>query len=134
MNNEVLFRLYDLPNEEGKVQVLIKEETIWCTQKAMAQLFDVNLPAISKHLKNIFEEGELEVNATVSKMEIVQTEGKRNIKRSIDFYNLDAIIAVGYRVSSAKATKFLSLIHISEPTRLALISYAVFCLKKKRRL
>lgn len=106
MNNEVLFRLYDLPNEEGKVQVLIKEETIWCTQKAMAQLFDVNLPAISKHLKNIFEEGELEVNATVSKMEIVQTEGKRNIKRSIDFYNLDAIIAVGYRVSSAKATKF----------------------------
>ena len=106
MNNEVLFRLYDLPNEEGKVQVLIKEETICCTQKAMAQLFDVNLPAISKHLKNIFEEGELEVNATVSKMEIVQTEGKRNIKRSIDFYNLDAIIAVGYRVSSAKATKF----------------------------
>lgn len=106
MNNEVLFRLYDLPNEEGKVQVLIREETIWCTQKAMAQLFDVNLPAISKHLKNIFEEGELEVNATVSKMEIVQTEGKRNIKRSIDFYNLDAIIAVGYRVSSAKATKF----------------------------
>ena len=106
MNNEVLFRLYDLPNEEGKVQVLIKEETIWCTQKAMAQLFDVNLPAISKHLKNIFEEGELEVNATVSKMEIVQTEGERNIKRSIDFYNLDAIIAVGYRVSSPKATKF----------------------------
>ena len=106
MNNEVLFRLYDLPNEEGKVQVVIKEETIWCTQKAMAQLFDVNLPAISKHLKNIFEEGELEVNSTISKMEIVQTEGERNIKRSIVFYNLDAIIAVGYRVSSPKATKF----------------------------
>lgn len=106
MNNEVLFRLYDLPNEEGKVQVLIREETIWCTQKAMAQLFDVNLPAISKHLKNIFEEGELEVNSTISKMEIVQTEGERNIKRSIVFYNLDAIIAVGYRVSSPKATKF----------------------------
>ena len=106
MNNEVLFRLYDLPNEEGKVQVVIKEETIWCTQKAMAQLFDVNLPAISKHLKNIFEEGELEVNSTISKMEIVQTEGKRTIKRSIVFYNLDAIIAVGYRVSSPKATKF----------------------------
>ena len=106
MNNEIQFRLYNLPNEEGKVQVVIKEETIWCTQKAMAQLFDVNLPAISKHLKNIFEEGELEVNSTVSKMEIVQTEGERNIKRSIDFYNLDAIIAVGYRVSSPKATKF----------------------------
>ena len=72
----------------------------------MAQLFDVNLPAISKHLKNIFEEGELEVNSTISKMEIVQTEGERNIKRSIVFYNLDAIIAVGYRVSSPKATKF----------------------------
>ena len=106
MNNEIQFGLYNLPNEEGKVQVVIKEETIWCTQKAMAQLFDVNLPAISKHLKNIFEEGELEVNSTISKMEIVQTEGERNIKRSIDFYNLDAIIAVGYRVSSAKATKF----------------------------
>lgn len=88
------------------MQVLIKEETIWCTQKAMAQLFDVNLPAINKHLKNIFEEGELEVNSTISKMEIVQTEGERNIKRSIVFYNLDAIIAVGYRVSSPKATKF----------------------------
>jgi len=72
----------------------------------MAQLFDVNLPAINKHLKNIFEEGELEVNSTISKMEIVQTEGERNIKRSIVFYNLDAIIAVGYRVSSPKATKF----------------------------
>ena len=106
MNNEIQFILYNLPDEEGKVQVVIKEETIWCTQKAMAQLFDVNLPAISKHLKKIFEEGELEVSSTVSKMEIVQTEGERKIKRSIDFYNLDAIIAVGYRVSSPKATKF----------------------------
>ena len=106
MNNEIQFILYNLPDEEGKVQVVIKEETIWCTQKAMAHLFDVNLPAISKHLKKIFEEGELEVSSTVSKMEIVQTEGERKIKRSIDFYNLDAIIAVGYRVSSPKATKF----------------------------
>ena len=91
MNNEIQFILYNLPDEEGKVQVVIKEETIWCTQKAMAQLFDVNLSAISKHLKKIFEEGELEVSSIVSKMEIVQTEGERKIKRSIDFYNLDAI-------------------------------------------
>ena len=72
----------------------------------MAHLFGVNLPAISKHLKNIFEEGELEINSTVSKMEIVQNEGGREVKRSIDFYNLDAIISVGYRVSSQKATRF----------------------------
>ena len=72
----------------------------------MALLFGVNLPAISKHLKNIFEEGELEINSTVSKMEIVQNEGGREVKRSIDFYNLDAIISVGYRVSSQKATRF----------------------------
>ncbi|ETK10907.1 hypothetical protein T230_00960, partial [Tannerella sp. oral taxon BU063 isolate Cell 1/3] len=70
------------------------------------QLFGVNLPAISKHLKNIFEEDELEINSTVSKMEIVQNEGGREVKRSIDFYNLDAIISVGYRVSSQKATRF----------------------------
>lgn len=105
-NNLTPFFLYPLPNNEGEVSALIKDDTIWLTQKSMAHLFGVNLPAISKHLKNIFEEGELEINSTVSKMEIVQTEGERNIKRSIDFYHLDAIIAVGYRVSSPKATKF----------------------------
>ena len=68
----------------------------------MAHLFGVNLPAVSKHLKEIFEEGELEINSTVPKMEIVQNEGGREVKRSIDFYNLDAIISVGYRVSSQK--------------------------------
>lgn len=72
----------------------------------MAQLFDVNIPAISKHLKNIFDEGELRTDATVSKMEIVQAEGEREVKRETTFYSLDAIIAVGYRVSSARATKF----------------------------
>ena len=105
-NNLTPFFLYPLPNNEGEVSALIKDDTIWLTQKSMAHLFGVNLPAISKHLKNIFEEGELEVNSTISKMEIVQTEGERNIKRSIVFYNLDAIIAVGYRVSSQKATRF----------------------------
>ena len=105
-NNLTPFFLYPLPNNEGEVSALIKEDTIWLTQKSMALLFGVNLPAISKHLKNIFEEGELEINSTVSKMEIVQNEGGREVKRSIDFYNLDAIISVGYRVSSQKATRF----------------------------
>ena len=105
-NNLTPFFLYPLPNNEGEVSTLIKDDTIWLTQKSMAHLFGVNLPAISKHLKNIFEEGELEINSTVSKMEIVQNEGGREVKRSIDFYNLDAIISVGYRVSSQKATRF----------------------------
>ena len=104
--NEIQFILYQLPDEEGKVQVVIKDETIWTTQKAMAQLFDVNIPAISKHLKNIFDEGELSPDATVSKMEIVQMEGEREVKRETTFYSLDAIIAVGYRVSSVRATRF----------------------------
>lgn len=107
MNNSLTpFFLYPLPNNEGEVCVLIKDDTIWLTQKSMAQLFGVNLPAISKHLKNIFGEDEQEINSTVSKMEIVQNEGGREVKRSIDFYNLDAIISVGYRVSSQKATRF----------------------------
>ena len=105
-NNLTPFFLYPLPNNEGEVSALIKDDTIWLTQKSMAHLFGVNLPAISKHLKNIFEEGELEINSTVSKMEIVKNEGGREGKRSIDFYNLDAIISVGYRVSSQKATRF----------------------------
>ena len=104
--NGIQFILYQLPDEEGKVQVVIKDETIWTTQKAMAQLFDVNIPAISKHLKNIFDEGELSPDATVSKMEIVQMEGEREVKRETSFYSLDAIIAVGYRVSSVRATRF----------------------------
>ena len=95
--NEIQFILYQLPDEEGKVQVVIKDETIWATQKAMAQLFDVNIPAISKHLKNIFDEGELSPDATVSKMEIVQMEGEREVKRETRFYSLDAIIADYFR-------------------------------------
>ena len=109
MNSEIQFLLYNLPNEDGKVQVVIKDETIWCTQKAMAQLFGVGVPAISKHLKNIFEEGELQKEVVVSKMEITTRHGAIEGKTqtsSVDFYHLDAIIAVGYRVNSAKATKF----------------------------
>ena len=105
-NHEIQFLLYNTPDDNGSVQMVVKDETLWCTQKAMAQLFGVGVPAVSKHLANIYAEGELEANATISKMETVQTEGSRNIKRQVDFYHLDAIIAVGYRVNSAKATKF----------------------------
>ena len=103
MNNEIQFILYQLPDDEGKVQVVIKDETIWATQKAMAQLFDVGVPAISKHLKNIFEEGELPESSVVSKMETTASDGKDYLT---SFYSLDAIIAVGYRVSSVRATRF----------------------------
>lgn len=96
-----------MPEDSGKVQVVIKDETIWCTQKAMAQLFGVGVPAVSKHLKKIFDEGELSPEMTISKMETVINRGKRGeVNEFIDFYNLDAIIAVGYRVSSLKATRF----------------------------
>ena len=103
MNNEIQFILYQLPDEEGRVQVVIKDETIWATQKAMAQLFGVGIPAISKHLKNIIEEGELIEDSVISKMETTASDGKNYLTT---FYSLDAIIAVGYRVSSARATKF----------------------------
>lgn len=103
MANEIQFLLYNMPDEEGKVQVVIKDETIWSTQKAMAQLFGVGVPAISKHLKNIFEEGELQMDSVISKMETTAADNKNY---STTFYSLDAIIAVGYRVNSMKATKF----------------------------
>ena len=109
MSREIQFLLYSLPDEEGKVQVVIKDETIWCTQKAMAQLFGVGVPAISKHLKNIFDEGELQKEVVVSKMEITTQHGameEKSQRHDVDFYNLDAIISVGYRVSSPKATRF----------------------------
>ena len=107
VSKEIQFLLYSLPDEEGKVQVVIKDETLWCTQKAMAQLFGVGVPAISKHLGHIFEEGELDRTTTVSKMEIVVNRGFRgSVNEEVEFYSLDAIIAVGYRVSSLKATRF----------------------------
>ncbi|MDD5822710.1 MAG: virulence RhuM family protein [Prevotella sp.] len=109
MSKEIQFLLYSLPDDEGKVQVVIQDETLWCTQKAMAQLFGIGVPSISKHLKNIFEEGELMKNVVVSKMEITTQHGAmegRTQSKEVEFYNLDAIIAVGYRVSSMKATRF----------------------------
>lgn len=100
------FLLYKTPNGDVKVDVLLQNETIWMPQKKIAELFDVQVPAVSKHLKNIFESGELIKTATVSILEIVQNETSREVKRNTEFYNLDAIIAVGYRVNSKRATQF----------------------------
>ena len=103
MTNEIQFILYQLPEEEGKVQVIIKDETIWATQKAMAQLFDCSTDNIGLHLKNIFASGELDKASVTEKISATATDGKNYLTT---FYSLDAVIAVGYRVSSARATKF----------------------------
>ncbi len=100
------FLLYTSPTGDVKVEVVLNNETVWLTQKAIAQLFGVNVPAISKHLNNIYKSKELEKEATISILETVQTEGKREVARAIEYYNLDAIISVGYRVNSAQATRF----------------------------
>ena len=102
--SDLLF--YAAPDGTVKVQVLFRDETAWLTQKALAELFGVGVPAVNKHLKNIFESGELDPGATISKMEMVRTEGDRQVTRAVEFYNLDAIIAVGYRVNSYQATQF----------------------------
>lgn len=107
MTNETQFILYQLPDEEGVIQVVVKDETIWATQKAMASLFGVDKSGISRHVANIFRDGELKQEATVAKIATVVNRGIRGeIEEQIDFYNLDMIISVGYRVNSAKATKF----------------------------
>lgn len=106
MSNEVIKQISFLIYDKAQVKAVLKDENIWLSQKGMAELFSVNVSAISKHLKNIFSEGELTQSATVSILEIVQIEGGRSIKRNVEFYNLDAIISVGYRINSAKATKF----------------------------
>ena len=104
---EIQFLIYSTPKEDVKIEAVVKDETLWLTQKAMAELFGVKVPAISKHLKNIFEEGELEESVVISKMETVVNRGFRGeVSEMVDFYNLDAIISVGYRVNSAKATHF----------------------------
>lgn len=110
MSNEIMksgdILLYQNDTEKEFVNVVFYNESFWLTQKGMADLFAVNVPAISKHLQNIYEEEELEQSATISKMETVQKEGSRMVNRVLDYYNLDAIIAVGYRVNSKKATRF----------------------------
>ena len=105
-NKQMEMVLYHSNDGDVIIDAYIMDETLWITQKSMAELFGVNVPDISKHLKNIYKEGELKKEATVSKMEIVQNEGGRNVKRMTEFYNLDAIISVGYRVNSIKATNF----------------------------
>ena len=103
MENKIQFLLYSMPDEQGKVQVIVKDGTIWCTQKAMAQLFGVDRSVITKHLKNIFDSGELRQESVCAKNALTAADGK---KYQTTLYNLDAIISVGYRVNSIKATKF----------------------------
>lgn len=105
-DNSNSFLLYTTPNGDVRVDVFLEDETIWLTQKSMGELFGVVKSTISEHLSNIYETGELEKEATVRKIRTVQLEGDREVKRSVEFYNLDAIISVGYRVNSAKATQF----------------------------
>lgn len=110
MQNELVkqisYILYTSAEEDVKINALVKDESIWLTQKAMAELFDCSADNISLHLKNIYETGELEKNRPAEEISAVQKEGNRSVKRNLTFYNLDAIISVGYRVNSAKATKF----------------------------
>jgi len=106
MSKELQFLMYNTPEENVSVNAVIKDETIWLTQKAMAELFDCTTDYISLHLKNIYAVGELNESSTTEEFSIVQQEGSRKVKRKIKFYNLDAIISVGYRVNSRKATHF----------------------------
>lgn len=100
------FLLYTSPDGEVRVEVFFQDETIWLTQKRMAELFGVNIRTINDHLLKIYESGELQEDATIRKIRIVQQEGDRQVKREVNFYNLDAIISVGYRVNSHQATQF----------------------------
>lgn len=104
--NEIQFLLYNTPDKNIKVNVIVKDETLWLTQKAMAELFDCSTDNISLHLKNIYNDGELNEISTVEEFSVVQREGNRDVLRKTKFYNLDAIISVGYRVNSQKATQF----------------------------
>ena len=106
MSNDFRFLMYQSAEENVSVNAVIKDETLWLSQKGMAELFGVQPPAITKHLQNIYDEGELSRDATLSKMEIVQKEGGRDVTRSVIYCNLDAIISVGYRVNSRRATHF----------------------------
>ena len=103
---ESQFVMYTSPKGEVKVDVVFQDETIWLSQKKMAALFNVEVNTINYHLKEIFNSGELKESSTIQKIRIVQQEGKREVSREVEFYNLDAIIAIGYRVNSYEATQF----------------------------
>lgn len=105
-NSTVEFLTFVLDGKEDGVQVLYKDEAIWATQKAMSILFDCSTDNVGLHLKNIFNSNELDVNSTTEKISVVQTEGDREVNRTMTFYNLDAVISVGYRVNSLRATQF----------------------------
>ena len=105
-NSTAEFLTFELQSKQDSIEVRYEDETIWLTQKMMATLFDVTPPTISEHLKNIFASGELDEKATLRKFRIVQTEGTRQVNRDVDHYNLDAVISVGYRVNSIRATQF----------------------------
>ncbi len=105
-NKEMRMVLYHSENDDVAVNAVIKDETLWITQKAMAELFDCTTDNIGLHLKNIYADNELDKDATTEKISVVQQEGTRQVKRNVDFYNLDAIISVGYRVNSKRATAF----------------------------
>lgn len=106
MPNEIQFVLYNIDKEDVNVKVAIKDDTIWVTQRGMAELFDCSADNISLHLKNIYQDGELQESATAEDFSVVQNEGSRQVSRNLKFYNLDAIISVGYRVNSRRATQF----------------------------
>lgn len=105
-NSTAEFLIFTTQGGEQGIEVRYEEDSIWLSQKLMATLFDVTVPTISEHLKNIFESGEIDPEATIRKFRTVQTEGSREVARKVDFYNLDAIISVGYRVNSVRATQF----------------------------
>lgn len=105
-NSTAEFLIFQIEGKEDGVQVVYRNETVWCTQKAMAQLFDCSTDNIGLHLRNIYETGELTQEATTENFSVVQTEGERQVNRKLKFYNLDAIISVGYRVNSTRATQF----------------------------
>lgn len=105
-NSTTEFLIFQIEGKEDGVQVVYHKESVWCTQKAMAQLFDCSSDNIGLHLKNIYETGELVQEATTENFSVVQTEGERQVNRKLKFYNLDAIISVGYRVNSTRATQF----------------------------
>lgn len=106
VSNTNNFLLYSNDNGEVKVDVLLRDETIWLTINQMAELFGVDKSGISRHIKNIFQTGELQEESTVAKIATVQNEGGREVTRNLDFYNLDMIISVGYRVNSIRGTHF----------------------------
>jgi len=105
-NSTAEFLIFTKQAGEGTIEVRVEDETVWLTQKLMSSLFEVDVRTISEHVGNIYETGEQQREATVRKFRIVQKEGNRDVARNVDFYNLDAIIAVGFRVNSSRAVQF----------------------------